>query len=152
MAQAATATGTLTVQMTITASCTISATTMNFGSVAGTAVSAAVTNASTNISVTCTNGSPYSIGADNGANASGSQRRMKSGANFLNYNLYTNAGLTNAWTTATNNTTCSSANSCFLGTGNGSAQSVTVFGQIPAVGSAPAAGAYSDTVTMTITY
>ncbi len=151
-AWAATATANLTVQITITASCTISATTLNFGTLAGTAVSASPTSASTNVSVTCTNGSPYSIGMDNGANASGSQRRMKSGTNFLNYNLYTNAGLTNAWTTATSTTTCTTTNSCFLGTGNGAAQSVPIYGQMPAVGSAPPAGTYSDTVTMTITY
>jgi spore coat protein U-like protein len=149
---AATSTANLTVQITITASCTINAATLNFGTLAGTTVIAGATNASTNISVTCTNGSPYAIGVDNGVNASGSQRRMKSGANFLNYNLYTNAGLTNAWTTAASSSSCSSANSCFLGTGSGSAQSITVFGQMPAVGTAPATGTYSDTVTMTITY
>ena len=151
-ANTATATANLTVQMTITASCTISAATLNFGTLPGTAVSGAATNAATNVSVTCTNGSPYSIGLDNGANASGSQRRMKSGTNFLNYNLYTDVGLTHAWTTAAGSTTCTSANSCYLGTGNGSAQTVTVYGQLPAVGSAPPPGTYTDTVTMTITY
>ena len=151
-AQAATATGTLTVQMTISSSCTISAATLNFGSLPGTAVIAGATNASVNVSVTCTNGSPYSIAMNNGANASGSQRRMTNGASFINYNLYTDAGRTNAWTTATSSTTCTSTNSCFLGTGNGAAQSVPVYGQMPAVGSAPTASTYTDTVTMTITY
>lgn len=151
-ARAGTATGSLTVQMTITASCTISVATLNFGTVPGTAVASAATNASANISVTCTSGSPYSIGMDNGANASGSQRRMKSGSNFLNYNLYVDSGLTNAWTTASSSSTCSSANSCYLGTGNGAAQTVPVYGRMPAVGTAPPPGSYSDTVTMTITY
>lgn len=151
-AQAATATGTLTVQMTISTSCTISAATLNFGSLPGTAVIAGATNASVNVSVTCTNGSPYSIAMNNGANASGSQRRMTNGASFINYNLYTDAGRTSPWTTATSSTTCTSTNSCYLGTGNGSAQSVPVYGQVPAVGSAPTASTYTDTVTMTITY
>lgn len=152
MAQAATATGTLTVQMTITASCTISAATLNFGTLPGTSVIAGATNASVNISVTCTNGSPYSIAMNNGANASGSQRRMTNGTSFINYNLYTDAGRTNPWTTATSSTTCTSTNSCYLGTGNGAAQSIPVYGQVPAVGSAPTASTYTDTVTMTITY
>jgi spore coat protein U-like protein len=152
MAQAATATGSLTVQMTITASCTISAATLNFGTLSGTSVIAVATNASVNVSVTCTNGSPYSIAMNNGANASGSQRRMTNGTGFINYNLFTDAGRTSPWTTATSSTTCTSTNSCYLGTGNGAAQSVPVFGQVPAVGSAPTAGTYTDTVTMTITY
>ena len=151
-AQAATATGTLTVQMTISASCTISAATLNFGSLPGTSVIAGATNASVNVSVTCTNGSPYSVAMNNGANASGSQRRMTNGTSFINYNLYTDAGRTSLWTTATSSTTCTSTNSCFLGTGNGAAQSIPVFGQVPAVGSAPTASTYTDTVTMTITY
>jgi spore coat protein U-like protein len=77
---------------------------------------------------------------------------MTNGASFINYNLYTDAARTSAWTTATSSTTCTSTNSCYLGTGNGSAQSIPVYGQVPAVGSAPTASTYSDTVTMTITY
>ena len=143
----------LTVQITITASCTINVATLNFGGgVAGTALVAGVTNGSTTVSTTCTNGSPYSIGMDNGANASSGQRRMKNGANFINYNLYTDSGYADPWTTASSSTTCTSALSCALGTGTGSAQSTTIYGQIPTVAVAPAAGAYSDTVSMTITY
>jgi spore coat protein U-like protein len=150
---AGSASANLTVQVTITASCTINVATLNFGgSVAGTALVAGVTNGSTTVSTTCTNGSPYAIGMDNGANASVGQRRMKNGANFINYNLYTDSGFANPWTTASSSTTCASANSCALGTGTGSAQSTTIYGQIPTVAVAPAAGAYSDTVSMTITY
>jgi spore coat protein U-like protein len=152
MAQAGTATANLTVQIVITASCTINAATLDFGSNAGTTLVSANVDAATTVSVTCTNGSPYSIGMDNGANVSGSQRRMKNGANFLNYNLYVDSGRTNAWTTAASNSTCTSANSCFLGTGSGSAQSVNIYGRVPTTGSAPPTGTYTDTVTMTITY
>jgi spore coat protein U-like protein len=152
MAQAGTATANLNVQITITASCTINAATLDFGSNAGTTLVAANIDASTTVSVTCTNGSPYSIGMDNGANVSGSQRRMKSGANFLNYNLYVDSARSNAWTTAASSSTCTAANSCFLGTGNGSAQSVSIYGRVPSIGTAPTTGTYTDTVTMTITY
>ncbi len=153
LAQAGTATANLTVQITIAASCTINAATLNFGSsVSGTTLIASAVTGNTTVSVTCTNGSPYSIGMDNGANASGSQRRMKSGTNFLNYGLYTDAAFTNAWTTSATNSTCTTTNSCALGTGSGAAQSVTIYGQVPSVGSAPPTGTYSDTVTMTITY
>ena len=151
-ANAATATASLTVQITITASCTINAATLDFGSNAGTALLAANVDAATSLSVTCTNGTPYAVGMDNGANVSGAQRRMKSGANFLNYNLYVDSARTNAWTTSASSTTCTSANSCYLGTGNGVAQPISIYGRVPTVGTAPAPGAYNDTVTMTITY
>ena len=141
-AQAATATSNLTVQITITASCTINAATLDFLSNPGTTLVASNIDAQSTVSVTCTSGSPYSIGMDNGANASGTQRRMKTGANFLNYNLYVDAGRSTTWTTA----------APALGTGNGSAQSVSIYGRVPSIGTAPPPGTYSDTVLMTITY
>jgi spore coat protein U-like protein len=153
IARAGTATANLTVQMTITASCTINAATLDFGTNPGTNLVSANVDTSTTVSVTCTNTAPYSIGMDNGANVSGSQRRMKNGvSNFLNYNLYTDAGRTNAWTTAASSSTCTTASSCALGTGNGAAQSVNIYGRVPTVATAPTAGAYTDTVVMTITY
>jgi spore coat protein U-like protein len=151
-AEAGTATANLTVQVAITASCTINTATLDFGSNAGTTLISSAINGATTVSVTCTNGSPYSIGMDNGANVSGSQRRMASGANFLNYNLYTDAARLNAWTTAASNSTCTTTSSCFLGTGSGSAQSVNIYGTVPSVGTAPPTGVYTDTVTMTITF
>ena len=99
-AQAGTAIANLTVQMTITASCTINVATLDFGPIPGTILLAANVDAATTVSVTCTSGSPYSVGMDNGANVNVGQRRMKSGANYLNYNLYTDSGRTAAWTTA----------------------------------------------------
>ena len=150
VAQAATTTANMTVQLTVTASCTVNAATLDFGS---TGLLAALINQTTTLSVTCTNTTPYSVGLDNGANFSAT-RRMRQGAtaNYIGYALYTDSGRTNAWTTASSSTTCTTANSCSLGTGNGSAQSITVYGQVPALGTAPTPGAYTDTVTITVTY
>ena len=150
VAQAATTTANMTVQLTVTASCTVSAATLDFGS---TGLLAALINQTTTLSVTCTNTTPYSVGLDNGANFS-TTRRMRQGAtsNYIGYALYTDSGRTNAWTTASSSTVCTTANSCSLGTGNGSAQSITVYGQVPALGTAPTPGAYTDTVTITVTY
>ena len=148
--QAATATANLTVQLTVTASCTINAATLDFGS---TGLLATLIDATTTLSVTCTNTTPYSVGMDNGANFSVTRRmRLGATANFIGYAIYTDAGRTNAWTTASSSTTCTATNSCFLGTGNGSAQSITVYGRVPALGTGPTPGAYTDTVTMTVTY
>ena len=152
-AQAGTATANLAVSIQITASCTINAASLNFGlNVAGTTLVASNVNASTTVSVTCTTGSPYSISMDNGANASGSQRRMKSGANFLNYGLYVDSGYLNPWITTASPSSCTPAGSCYLGTGSGSSQSVDIYGRVPSIGTAPPTGTYTDTVTMTITY
>jgi len=152
-AQAGTATANLTVQITITAACSINAATLNFGSsVAGTTLVASAITGSTTVSVTCTSGSPYSIGMNSGSNASGNQRRMANGGNYLNYGLYVDNAYANPWSTASSNSTCTTTSDCYLGTGNGAAQSINIYGQVPSVGTAPPTGTYSDTVTMTITY
>jgi len=151
-AQAGTATANLSVSITITAACTINAATLTFPSTAGTSLLATAVAASTTVSVTCTSGSPYTVGMDNGLNASGNQRRMINGANFINYGLYLDNAHTLPWTTGATNTTCTTAGQCYIGTGNGSAQSINIYGNVPTVATAPPAGIYTDTVLMTITY
>jgi spore coat protein U-like protein len=147
---ASTTTANLTVQLQVNGTCTVNAATLDFGS---TGLLATALTASTSLSVTCSSSTPYSVGLDNGANFS-TTRRMRQGAttNFIGYGLYLDAAFTNAWTTASSSTTCTTTNSCALGTGNGSAQSITLFGQVPALGTGPAPGAYTDTVTITVTY
>ncbi|WP_050043848.1 spore coat U domain-containing protein [Bradyrhizobium sp. LTSPM299] len=152
VAQAGTSTATLSVSIVITAACTINPATLIFASTSGTTLITTAVNGSSTVSVTCTGGSPYSIAMDNGSNASGSQRRMISGANFLSYNLYVDAAHTLPWSTATNSTTCTTAGDCFLGTGNGAAQTVNIYGVVPTTATAPPPGTYTDTVTMTITF
>jgi spore coat protein U-like protein len=77
---------------------------------------------------------------------------MISGSNFLNYNLYVDAAHTLPWSTAIGPSTCTTTGECFLGTGNGSAQSVSIYGVVPTTATAPPSGTYTDTVTMTITF
>ncbi len=105
--------------------------------------SAIVTTAT--VSPQCTNTTPYQIGLNNGQNALGNVRRMRSPAgNFVSYELYRNNGRTLRWGNAVNSDTVNQ-------TGSGSPQSTTMYGRVPAQTSAPA-GNYSDTVTVTITY
>lgn len=134
---------------TIAPNANVSATTLNFGS-----TSVLPSNSTATITVQATNTTPYSIGLNNGANASGSQRRVRLGAtsNFLNYNLYTDVNNTNPWTTTTQAGNCSGgAGSCVLGTGTGLAQNTTVYGRVPSQ-TIPAAGAFTDTVVVTVTF
>jgi spore coat protein U-like protein len=62
----------------------------------------------------------------------------------VNYSLYSDSARNNVWGTTIGSNTVAA-------TGNGAAQSYTVFGRIPAQ-TTPAPGAYTDTVTVTVTY
>ncbi len=140
-----------TVSVTLQASCTMSVTAMNFGSASAPILSNVTATAT--IAATCTSTTPYSIGLDNGQNASGSQRRMKSSSgNYLNYGLYIDSGHTEPWSTASSTTVCTNgANTCVLNTGTGSNQNITIYGQVPPQ-SSPTVGTYNDTVVVTLTY
>src|SRR4051812_24970323 len=141
---AATATSTMTVQMTITASCTVnSASTLNFGTQGVLAVNVDQTST---VQVTCTNTTPYNIGLDagTGTGATVATRKMTSGANTVNYTLYSNSTRTTLWGNTVGTDTAAA-------TGNGSAQSYTVYGRVPPQ-AAPAPGTYTDTITVTVTY
>lgn len=116
------------------------ATDLDFGS-AGT-LSANRDQTST-IQLQCPNGTAWRVNLDNGVNAAGNIRRMASGANRITYELYRDAARQNRWGNATNNG--------INGTGTNAAQSLTVYGRVPAQGNVPG-GTYSDTITVTLTY
>ncbi|WP_348629917.1 spore coat U domain-containing protein [Mesorhizobium sp. M7D.F.Ca.US.004.03.1.1] len=134
----------MTVQMTITASCTISsASTLNFGS---SGVIAANVDQTSTVQVQCTNTTPYNIGLDagTGSGATVAARKMTNGASTITYSLYSDSGRTTVWGSTIGTNTVSA-------TGTGSAQSFTVYGRVPTQ-STPAPAAYTDTVTVTVTY
>jgi spore coat protein U-like protein len=136
---------------TIGANCNVSTSPVNFGSAS---LLTANIDATGTVSAQCTSNSPFSIGLDNGANASGGQRRMRLGAtsSYVSYNLYTDTGRSQPWSTSGSATACSGgAGSCSLGTGDATVQSVTVYGRVPPQTS-PAPGAYADSVVVTVTY
>lgn len=132
-------------------SCQISTSPLNFGTVT---TLTSNRDATGSLTILCTNTTPYSVGINNGSNASGSQRRMRLGAtaNYISYNLFTDAARTSAWGSSTSATTCTSgAGTCVLGIGSGTNQTVTVYGRVPPQG-APPVGTYSDTVIVTVTF
>lgn len=142
-AQAATASGSFNVQVVIQETCIVtspSSTTLDFGT--QTLLNANV-DAQTNISVQCTTGTDYDISLDNGLNTS---RRMRQGAtaNYINYQLYTNSTRTTVWPTT-------AGTAPYTNLGTGAAQTITVYGRIPAQ-TTPPAGTYTDTVAITVTY
>lgn len=132
-----------TVTASVTKACTIAtATELNFGTVSGLLRTA--TDQTSLLRMTCTNRSAFQVGLDNGANASGNIRRMASGTGYVAYELYRDTQRTQRWGNTLNADTAT-------GTGSGVEQTLTVYGRVPAQ-SAAAAGNYSDTVTVTVTY
>jgi spore coat protein U-like protein len=128
---------------TVVTSCNVSATTLNFGS-AG--VLAGNVDATNTVTATCTSATSYNIGLDagTGSGATVTTRKMTSGANTINYSLYTDSARSTVWGNTVGTNTVS-------GTGSGLGQNFTVFGRVPSQ-TTPAPGTYSDTVVVTITY
>lgn len=138
---ASTATTTFTVSAQVVATCTIAATNLSFGNYTG-----VVNTATSTITAQCTNTTPYNIGL-NAGNASGATvttRAMQNGTTLLGYSLYSDSGRTINWGNTVGTDTVSK-------TADGAADALTVYGQIPA-GEYVAPGAYSDTITATITW
>jgi spore coat protein U-like protein len=71
---------------------------------------------------------------------------MTSGANLLNYNLYTTTARTTVWGNGTAGT------GVLAGTGTGIVQAVTVYGRVASGQTSVPAGSYVDTVSVTVTY
>ena len=141
-AEASTVTTTFAVTATVVATCLVSATPLAFGNYTG-----LVDPAASTVTVTCTNTTPYNVGLSAGlaTGATVANRSMTGPASaLLGYGLFTNAGHSSNWglTIGTDTVT---------GTGNGAAQPITVFGQIPA-SEFVAPGAYADTITATVTF
>lgn len=137
---ASTTSDTFLVTITILATCSVDTTSANvgFGSQASTATDAAATGT---ISVTCTPGTSYTVELNNGENYSGTTRRMIKGADYVAYGLYQDSAHSTAWGTDPD---------WVSDTGDGSAQSHTVYGLVPSANFP--AGDYTDTVTATVTY
>jgi spore coat protein U-like protein len=143
VANAATTTANMSVQLTLASSCAIgSVATLDFGT--DTSLAAALA-ATANIQVTCTSGTPYTVelGAGTGAGATTAVRKMTSGANTVNYSIYKEVAHTNVLGTG--------ATDRLSSTGTASAQTFTAYGLVP-IQSTPPIGTYADTVLVTVTY
>ena len=132
------------VTMKIVADCTISASGIDFGQTQG--VLAAAVNGSSSINVTCTNTTPYNVGlnAGTGTGSSGTTRYMNgtgANTNTVKFNLYQAQGSTPWGNTQGTDT--------MAGTGTGSAQTLTVYGEIPAQAT-PTPDNYKSTITATV--
>ncbi len=147
LAAQAQVTANMAVTLTITANCTIAANPLNFGSHG--LLSTAFSNTTT-VNVTCTNTTPYTVGLSAGSGTGSTlANRLMQGTTAGNttstvaYQLYQPApNQTVVWGDT-------GAADRVGGTGNGSAQPLTVNGTVPAQAT-PAPDTYSSTVTATV--
>src|SRR6266542_6750642 len=137
-ALAGSATTTLGVSLTINAGCNVSSTSVAFPAQS---VLASGVNQTGTVVVTCTNTTPYNVELDQGAGSGATvTNRLMTGPSSATvaYGLYQDSGHTTNWGKTDGTDTVA-------GTGNGSAQTLTVYGHIAAQ-TTPAPGSYADTV------
>ena len=149
-ALAATTTGTVGVSASVGANCIVSTLPMAFG--VYDPLSATPKNATGQVQLVCTLGATPSVAVDVGLNVSGVQRRMVSGGNFLNYDVFTPT--TNAANAACAYTTAfptAIPGYALTAAPSTASRSYNLCGQVPALQSVPN-GSYNDTVTATISF
>ena len=143
-ALAATSTGSFQVTLTIQGTCSLqTASNLAFGT--QTAITSNL-DASSSITVLCTNATPYTIGlsAGTGTGATVAARILTNGTATLPYSIYQDSARSVVW----GFTPGVDAQS---GTGTGSIQTFTAYGRVPPASNLTA-GAYTDTVSVTVTY
>jgi spore coat protein U-like protein len=138
------ATTTFKVSTNVQAVCAVTATDLAFGTY--TAQSGTPLQGTTLLRATCTPGSTYNVGLNEGTSpgATVNQRKMVSGSQALNYQLYSDSARSVIWGNTPGTDTVT-------GVGNGTAVDITVFGAVPAAQVVPA-GEYADTITVRIYY
>lgn len=148
-AHAETDTSSFDVLLQITEACDVSSTAPNDLDFGTTSLLTGNLDQTSTLTVLCTTGTTFDIGLDAGINESSvddiSTRRMTDGdSSYVGYQLYQDAGRSVAWGDTVSTNTVSS-------TGTGDDQSFTVYGRVPTQ-ITPAAGSYTDNVTVTVTY
>lgn len=139
-----TSSATFDVTIKIVANCIIAASPLDFGQAQG--VLTAPLTANSSLNVTCSNTTPYNVGlsAGSGTGSTGTTRYMAGtggNAQTIRFNLYQAAGTT-LWGDVQGTNTLE-------GTGNGSAQTLTVYGEVP-VQATPMPDTYKSTITATV--
>ena len=130
-------------QATILPNCLVTASNVDFGA---SGVLAATIDAQGAITARCTSGTPYTVQLNGGLSGATDPtlRKMTKALESVTYGLYLDAARSLPFGSALGTNTAS-------GTGTGLAQTIAVYGRVPAQ-TTPSAGAYADTITVTLTY
>ncbi|MTH46499.1 Csu type fimbrial protein [Intestinirhabdus alba] len=138
---------TLQLTLTVTNDCiTLAAPNVNFGSAP---LAKSFPAISQTVTITCTKGSAYTVGINNGSYASGSVRNMANGSARLSYEIYKGSG-TSRWGSVGTERWASSASSTVSGDGLQRGYDYTA--RILAGQTTPPAGTYSDTLVVDIAF
>ena len=125
----------------------VTATDLNFGNY--NAASPSATTANATVTVSCVDNGrelpSFTVALSTGGSGTYAPRRLSSGANTLNYNIFTTGAYTSVWGNGAGGSVIVSD------TGGVNSLSFTAYGRIPA-GQYVAAGSYADTITVTVTY
>lgn len=144
-AQATTSSSTFNVTASISSSCTFTTNALAFGTYNGTSAASATAS----VLPTCTNGTGYTFVLSETSDSAGGFYYLSNGgsttntANMVFFKVGSDSGVTSPIT--------SSATPSLAGTGNGSQQTVTFYGVIPAQ-TGKNTGSYSRTLTWVISY
>jgi spore coat protein U-like protein len=138
----------LAVSASIASSCTISAAALGFGAY----VDGANSTSSANITATCTNGTGYTILFNDTPDSAGIYRIYSGGATSATTSLFLESsfGATSGFSLAITNTA-----NAISGTGNGSAQTIPIYGKIASgqiTIASRVSGAYSRNLTLNLVY
>ncbi|MGN8354891.1 Csu type fimbrial protein [Pseudomonas sp. SMN11] len=141
---------TLNVSLTVSNDCQITTPNISFGSAP---VVAGFGTVSQSVSLSCTKGSAYTVGLNDGENVSGGRRRMKSTAgNYLAYDIFKSAG-TVRWGSLT--TARRSSSDADVNPGNGTGTGSQVFNYNAKVytdQTTPPAASYVDNVILDVQF
>jgi spore coat protein U-like protein len=144
-ASAAEETESLEITATVVAYCNVTTSPVDFGNVDG----QVETTTTGSISVDCTFDQTYHVALDAGTHFS-TNRRILSGGYATPYYLTKPSGGV-AWGDSDYDNTFA-AGASLLGTGIGSAQTLTVNGRLPVFTGIPSGTVLTDTITVTVTY
>lgn len=144
----------LTISMTVTNDCQIITPAISFNSAP---VVSGFTPVSQNINISCTKGSAYSVGLNDGAHSSGGRRRMMSGSNFLAYDIFKSAGSIRWGSVASARRQSSDAdvnpgNGSGAGTGAAGSQLFQYNAKVYTDQPTPPAGVYGDSVILDVAF
>ena len=144
-AQASTVGTTMPVTSLTLNACLVVATPMVFGTL--NQLGGTPNDSQSTVVVTCTPGTVYDVGLDNGIHAVANVRYMAPviGTGTIPYTLSTNAGRTTAWGNTVGTNTVS-------GTAGLVPTTLNVYGRVPSSAPPVAANAYADLVTVTVTF
>jgi spore coat protein U-like protein len=147
-AGAATRTTTFGVSAVVNPNCLVAAQDLAFGGYDGTAAKTGTSD----ITVRCSSGTTYDVSLSTGGGTFAQRLLSGSGANELQYNLFTDVGAATIWGDGSLGTGIVSGMGA--GMAAGSTQRHTVFGQLldNAFNQGAPSGNYSDTITVTVTY